>query len=134
MRIRAAVLEEFGQPLVVQEVDLQDPQPGEVLIRKGDQGSEMYVICRGEVDVIDGSGQVRATLHEGDCFGEVALLLSEPRTATVRAKTLCNLFVLDKSDFSRILREHQQFAQAIELVARDRYNKTLAPEQLVSPE
>jgi len=33
MKIRAAVLEEFGQPLVVQEVDLQEPQAGEVLVR-----------------------------------------------------------------------------------------------------
>ena len=33
MRIRAAVLEEFGQPLVVQEVDLAEPRPGEALVR-----------------------------------------------------------------------------------------------------
>jgi S-(hydroxymethyl)glutathione dehydrogenase/alcohol dehydrogenase len=33
MRMRAAVLEEFGRPLVVQEVDLNDPGPGEVLVR-----------------------------------------------------------------------------------------------------
>jgi S-(hydroxymethyl)glutathione dehydrogenase/alcohol dehydrogenase len=33
MKIRAAVLEEFGQPLVVQEVDLDEPKPGEVLVR-----------------------------------------------------------------------------------------------------
>jgi S-(hydroxymethyl)glutathione dehydrogenase/alcohol dehydrogenase len=33
MRIRAAVLEEFGQPLVVQEVDLAEPKPGEALVR-----------------------------------------------------------------------------------------------------
>src|SRR5213595_4062406 len=33
MRIRAAVLEEFGQPLVVQEVDLAEPRSGEVLVR-----------------------------------------------------------------------------------------------------
>ncbi len=33
MKMRAAVLEEFGQPLVVQEVDLADPGPGEVLVR-----------------------------------------------------------------------------------------------------
>src|SRR6476646_3252078 len=33
MKIRAAVLEEFGQPLVVQEVDLQEPKAGEVLVR-----------------------------------------------------------------------------------------------------
>jgi S-(hydroxymethyl)glutathione dehydrogenase/alcohol dehydrogenase len=33
MKMRAAVLEEFGQPLVVQEVELQEPQAGEVLVR-----------------------------------------------------------------------------------------------------
>src|SRR5580765_3309226 len=33
MRIRAAVLEEFGRPLVVQEVDLAEPRAGEVLVR-----------------------------------------------------------------------------------------------------
>ena len=33
MRIRAAVLEEFGQPLVVQEVDLAEPRPGDALVR-----------------------------------------------------------------------------------------------------
>src|ERR1044072_4780441 len=33
MRIRAAVLEEFGQPLVVQDVDLEGPKAGEVLVR-----------------------------------------------------------------------------------------------------
>src|SRR4051812_8399376 len=33
MRIRAAVLEEFGQPLVVQEIDLAEPKAGEVLVR-----------------------------------------------------------------------------------------------------
>jgi S-(hydroxymethyl)glutathione dehydrogenase / alcohol dehydrogenase len=33
MRIRAAVLEEFGSPLTVQEVDLGGPKTGEVLVR-----------------------------------------------------------------------------------------------------
>ncbi len=33
MRMKAAVLEEFGEPLVIQELELQDPQPGEVLVR-----------------------------------------------------------------------------------------------------
>ena len=33
MRMKAAVLEEFGEPLVIQELELQDPKPGEVLVR-----------------------------------------------------------------------------------------------------
>jgi CRP-like cAMP-binding protein len=106
---------------------------GAVIIKKGDPGNEMYVIVRGEVEVVDGTGQVKATLREGDCFGEVALLLSEPRIATVRAKSACDLFVLEKADFSRILREHQQFAETIKQIARERYNKSVGAEQLMAP-
>ncbi len=106
---------------------------GTVVIRKGDPGAEMYLISRGEAEVVDGGGRVVATLREGDCFGEVALLLSEPRTATVRAKTPLDLFVLDKADFSRILREQPQFARAVKEVAQERYNRTVAAEQLMAP-
>ena len=104
---------------------------GDVIIKKGDPGSEMYLICRGEVEVLDGQGQVIRTQREGDIFGEVALLLSEPRTATVRARTRCDLFVLDQGDFRRILRDHQQFAVAIQKIAQARYSRSLAVEQLL---
>jgi glucose-6-phosphate 1-dehydrogenase len=104
---------------------------GAVIINKGDQGNEMFLICRGEVEVLDGQGKVMTTLREGDIFGEVALLLSEPRTATVRAKTMCDLFVLDKGDFGRILRDQQQFAAAIKKIALERYNRQVAVEQLI---
>ncbi len=127
-----------GDPLLLSQVSMalrpEAASVGEVIIREGEPGSEMYLICRGEVDVLDAGGHVRATLREGDCFGEVALLLSEPRTATVRARTSCDLFVLEKSDFGRILREHPQFAEAITQIARDRYNKAIEAEALTSPE
>ena len=106
---------------------------GETVISKGEPGSEMYVLVRGEAEVLDGAGKVLNVMREGDCFGEVALLLSEPRTATVRAKSACDLFVLGRADFCRILRDHQQFAQAIEAIARERYHKTVSAEQLIEP-
>src|SRR3954468_22296748 len=64
MQMRAAVLEEFGQPLVVQEVELQDPQPGEVLVRLVACGvchTDMYTASGA-----DPSGYAPAVLgHEG---------------------------------------------------------------------
>jgi CRP-like cAMP-binding protein len=124
-----------GDPVFLSQVSMAlQPRAvpaGATIIKKGEPGLEMYLICRGEVEVLGGNGQVTATMSEGDCFGEVALLLSEPRTATVRAKTPCDLFVLDKADFSRILRDQQQFAQAITDIARERYQKAVAPEQLM---
>ena len=64
MKIRAAVLEEFGQPLVVQEIDLQGPQAGEVLVRLHACGvchTDMYTASG-----VDPSGYAPCVLgHEG---------------------------------------------------------------------
>jgi len=126
-----------GDPLLLNQVSMalvpRAVEPGATIIQKGETGTEMYLICRGEVEVLDSRGHVQAVLHEGDCFGEVALLLSAPRTATVRAKMPCDLFVLARGEFCRILREHQQFARVIEEIARVRYNMAIAAEQLIAP-
>jgi glucose-6-phosphate 1-dehydrogenase len=125
-----------GDPLLLNQVSMalssRVVDAGKTIVMKGESGAEMYLICRGEVEVLDSRGQVQVTLREGDCFGEVALLLAEPRTATVRAKTACDLFVLGRADFGRILREHPQFAHKIETIARERYHKAVAAEQLLA--
>ena len=72
-------------------------------------GGEMYLICRGEVEVLDTQGQGAGHAGEGDYFGEISLLLDQPRTASVRAKTLCDLFVLSKTDFERVLKDYPRF-------------------------
>jgi len=105
---------------------------GEVIIQKGGLSEEMYLVCHGEVEVIDGMGQVIETLRDGDFFGEISLLISTPRTATVKAKTPSDLFVLEKADFSRILRDHPQFAETMMKVAKDRYHLAVSKEQLMA--
>ena len=126
-----------GDPLFLNQVSLAlQPKAvaaGETIIQKGEEGTEMYLICRGEVEVLEQNGKVKAILHEGDCFGEMSLLLKEPRMATVRAKTLCDLFVLEKADFNRILRDHPQFTRAIKKIALERYHRTVDTNQLTTP-
>ncbi len=94
---------------------------GETIIRKGEIGHEMYLLVRGEVEVLNDDDQVVTVLKDGDFFGEVALLMSTPRNASVRTRTSCDLFVLEKADFNRILRDHPQFAQGVMEVAKERY-------------
>jgi glucose-6-phosphate 1-dehydrogenase len=103
---------------------------GENIVIKGDTGREMYFINRGEVETIDANGDVIRTLQDGDFFGEIALLLSRPRTATVRAKTDCDMFVLEQTDFRRILSDFPEFAHSVLQVARDRYQITAPAEEL----
>jgi len=60
-------------------------------------------------------------------------LLTTARTADVRAKTLCDLFVLNQNDFKRILRYHPQFAKKILQVAKDRYDLALSVNEFMTP-
>ena len=106
--------------------------PGEIILQRGDITTEMYFICRGEVEVLDVAGNVVNQLKDGNFFGEVGLLLSTARTADVRAKTLCDLFVLSKRDFSRILLDHPQFAESMLRVAKERYNLALSVNELLA--
>jgi glucose-6-phosphate 1-dehydrogenase len=94
---------------------------GETIIRKGELGTSMYIICRGQAEVLDGAGQRLTTLQEGDFFGELALLFSQPRNATIRAVTPCDLFVLEKADFDRVGRDNPEFLEHLTDMARTRY-------------
>jgi glucose-6-phosphate 1-dehydrogenase len=95
--------------------------PGDFIIRQGEAGGDMYVVCRGRAEVLDGSGNVLNALNEGDFFGELSLLLSRPRAASVRATTPCELFVLEQGDFKNVLKEHRDLAESLRESARRRY-------------
>ncbi len=105
-------------------------EAGDTIITQGEVGSEMYVICHGEVDVLDDQGTIVRTLKDGDCFGEIGLLIAVPRTATIKARTSCDLFVLERTSFSRILRDHPHFAAMVTTIAKDRYDVSLSSHHL----
>lgn len=67
-------------------------QSGEILFREGDHGDRLYVLIAGQVHILkrrDGNKEVLATLGVGDCFGEMALVDQEPRSADAEAATDC---------------------------------------------
>jgi len=77
--------------------------PGETIMKCGDIGREMYFLQKGVCTMTDSSGEhIYSVLTSGTFFGEYALIFSQKRTATVRANTHCDLFMLEKSDFSEI--------------------------------
>jgi len=79
--------------------------PGDIIIRKGDVGKEMFFIIVGTVEV-SGSimgGPVYALKKDGDYFGEIALVLNAPRTAYVISRTYCRIATLSKESLDNIL-------------------------------
>jgi uncharacterized repeat protein (TIGR04076 family) len=83
---------------------------GTDIIQQGDVGQFLYVITKGEALVLREGGQIReevlATLSEGECFGEMSLISSEPISATIRAKTPVTLLQISKDDFDLLLQEN----------------------------
>lgn len=58
----------------------------------------MYFLQKGVVDVVAEDGQtVFASMERGAFFGEISLLFSCPRTASIRAKTACDMFTLSRA-------------------------------------
>lgn len=73
--------------------------PGEIIIREGDSGDTAYMITSGTCrayHTVDGHEESLASMGIGDVFGEMALLLYEPRAATVVAVDAVTVLLLDK--------------------------------------
>lgn len=76
--------------------------PGERIMREGDFGDSFYAISSGQVDIVKDERLV-TTIGRGSYFGEVALLMEVPRTATVIARTPVRAFRLDREGFDRLV-------------------------------
>jgi Cyclic nucleotide-binding domain len=73
-------------------------RPGDVIMRQGEPGNEYVLIADGEVEVSD-NGHELAVCGPGEGVGEIALLRSVPRTATVAARTQVSAYVIDGPTF-----------------------------------
>ena len=74
-------------------------EDGEVIVRQGEAGNEMYVVQAGRVEVVlesDGSEKRVSVLKNRDFFGEMALFEKDVRSATVRALGEARVLTVDK--------------------------------------
>jgi len=76
--------------------------PGQALVVEGEEGDSFYAVSSGRFDV-EAGGQLKQTMGAGSYFGEIALLLDVPRTATVVARTPARVFRLDRAGFDLLL-------------------------------
>lgn len=97
--------------------------PNDYIIREEQLGHEMYFIQRGEVQAFsEKTGKVYRIMSAGTFFGEIALLYSTRRTASVKTLTYCELFVLLKEDFDSVLNNYPLFSRKVKEIAEQRYN------------
>ena len=78
--------------------------PGAAVVLEGEPGERFYVVLSGMLEVTQRALGRRGVLRPGDHFGEVALVMGVPRTATVRAMTPVTLASCDRATFDEMLR------------------------------
>lgn len=85
----------------------------------------MYFIDRGTVAIYSESGKEVCHLHDGDFFGEIALVMKHRfRTASVVAVSNCELFRLDRGDFESSIACYPTVYEEIKRVATNRFDIT----------
>ena len=92
-----AELEELASAMREVEIDA-----GAAVTTVDDYGTAIYFVEQGEADVRTDGGQETQTVGPGDTFGEIALVWTGQRTASVRARTPMRLLSLGGQDFERI--------------------------------
>ena len=99
-------------------------EDGELIFREGERGDAFYVIARGVVEVVrtdaTGSERIVAYLEDGDFFGEMALLSSERRNATMRARGATTLLRLDHRAFAQLMATVPEARAVVEATATAR--------------
>jgi CRP/FNR family cyclic AMP-dependent transcriptional regulator len=90
---------------------------GSTIFAKGDLGSGLMGVLTGSVKIsvpsADGRDIVLNIIHEGEIFGEIALLDGHPRTADATAMTDCDLMVIERRDFIPFLRSQPDLTMQI---------------------
>ena len=113
-------------------------RPGQVLVKEGARGSEMYFVRDGSLAIVKGiTGgveQVVARIGAGEFVGEMALFDRRPRSATIRAETATELLVLDRKSVHALITKSPGAASAFlralseEFIARLRRSNLLIAE------
>jgi membrane protein len=91
-------------------------QPGEVLIREDENGEDAFLLYAGTAAAyknVNGDERKLGTLNEGQLFGEMAYLLKEKRTATVKAETEVVALVLPPEMLEQLMRHSAPLSRRI---------------------
>jgi len=101
---------------------------GQQIFAKGDPGNSMMAVLKGHISITapsaDGRQVVLTVMHEGDVFGEIALLDGKDRTADATAMVDCELLVVPRRSLLAFLQRRPDLCIRLLLVLCDRLRRT----------
>lgn len=93
--------------------------PGMDIVREGEPGGGMFAIVQGNVAVLH-DGRKVAGMHEGDFFGEMALISKSKRLATVQAESHVVVLEFPRPSMETVFKDHPGVAAALDAFYRER--------------
>jgi len=100
---------------------------GAVIFRENDEGSEMFIIIQGVVEIRKTTGpassKILTTLHQGDMFGEMAIIEKQPRSATAVAVQPTRVLVLNEKLYDSMIGSNPDFARKMNKVLSERIRR-----------
>ncbi|HSO11188.1 MAG TPA: SpoIIE family protein phosphatase [Anaerolineales bacterium] len=111
------------------EMEVINLRVGEILFREGDPGEHLYIVVKGDLEILKAPGTedelVLNTIHEGDYIGEMSLVTGAPRTASVLAfSDEVVLLSMSRGQFNDLIRSHPELASALVIVLSYRLDNT----------
>jgi hypothetical protein len=86
-----------------------DLRAGSILCEEGDRGHEMFILNRGNLEVEVGGKKVSDIVASGTVIGEMALLLGERRTATIKTVSDCNITIVKPENLLQVAKNNPDF-------------------------
>jgi small-conductance mechanosensitive channel/CRP-like cAMP-binding protein len=99
--------------------------PGENVVRQGDSGSSLFVVLKGELEVLV-DGVAVGNIAQDSFFGEMSLLTGSPRTASVRVLREVWLAEVTKELMEPLLKAHPLIAESLSTILAERERSTKA--------
>lgn len=103
-------------------------RPGQIIMREGEVSRDLYVLLSGELKVELGGKKIASIVEHGEVIGEMGALSGKPRTATVSAKTVCEVLQVREVTIPALQHLPSVFDKIDKAVMRRydiAYNKTL---------
>lgn len=129
-KVNPEVLDDLAQHFLTESFEA-----GSILINEGSKGDKFYITVRGTLQVLkkgpDGIDKELVVLSDGDHFGEIALLKSIPRTASIKALSHTSCLTLSRERFLKLVESQPDLRVALEEAMEAR--RTEAPIALKDP-
>ena len=123
------LLDEAGQRRLMAVAKTQTHAAGDAVVKQGDAGDAFFIVADGQLAVVieeEGKARSVATLVRGAFFGEIAALLGEPRSATVKASTAVSLLRFEMPQVNGVINDYPAVRQVLVKLALKRSEDNLS--------